>query len=54
MTRDEIVASVNRLSVGYNVTWHEIAEDADEAIHRINSYLGAEYPLMSDILTEPN
>ena len=54
MTRDEIVASVNRLSVGYNVTWHEIAEDADEAIHKINSYLGAEYPLMSDILTEPN
>ena len=54
MTRNEIVDAVNRLSVGYNVTWYEIQNDADAAIHKINSFLCAEYPLMSEILTSPD
>lgn len=54
MTQKEIVDAVNRLSVGYNVTWWEIQNDADNAIYKINAYLGAEYPLMSQILKAPN
>lgn len=53
MTQQEIVDAVNRLTVGYNVSWSDIKTDADKAIYKINSYLGASYPLMSDILNSP-
>lgn len=54
MTQQDIINELNRLVVGYNITWDSVKYDADKAIVKINSYLGAEYPMMSEILLSPN
>ena len=54
MTQQDIVNAVNRLTVGYNISWQDIKYDADKAILKINSYLGAKYPKMSEVLTGPD
>ena len=53
MTQQDIVEELNRIIVGYNITWNSIKYDADRAIERINNHLGAKFPLMSDILLGP-
>ena len=53
MTQQDIVEELNRIIVGYNITWNSIKYDADRAIERINNHLGAKYPLMSDVLLGP-
>lgn len=54
MTQKEIVGAVNRLSAGYKVNWDMIKYDADNAILKINAYMGTCYPRMSDILQGPD
>ena len=53
MTQQDIVEELNRIIVGYNITWDSIKYDADRAIEKINNYLGAKFPLMSDVLLGP-
>lgn len=50
MTQRDIVNELNRMVIGYNITWDMIKYDADRAIMKINTYLGAEYPRMSEIM----
>lgn len=50
MTQQDIVFEVRRLLSDNSITWDSIKMDADHAIIKINSYLGADYPMMSDIL----
>lgn len=50
MTQQSIVDRLNQLTLRYNLTWFDIKYDADKAIAKINNFLGATYPKMSDIL----
>lgn len=50
MTQRDIVNELNRMVIGYNITWDMIKYDADRAIMKINAHLGAEYPRMSEIM----
>ena len=54
MTQQDIVNELNRMVIGYNINWDMIKYDADRAIMRINSHLGAEYPMISQVLLSPN
>lgn len=54
MTQQDIVNELNKMVVGYNINWPMIKYDADKAIMKINSYLGAEYPMMSQIMLSPS
>ena len=53
MTQQEMVDILNHYTIDYNVTWDEVKYDADRAIMRINSHLGAKYPKMSEIMVSP-
>ena len=53
MTQQDIINELNRIVVGYNITWDYIKYDADRAIMKINAHLGAEYPKMSEIMLSP-
>jgi hypothetical protein len=53
ITQQEIVDRLNQLTMKYNLTWNDIKYDADKAIMKINSYLGAKYPKMSQVLLTP-
>lgn len=54
MTQQDIVNELNKMVVGYNINWPMIKYDADKAIMKINAYLGAEYPMMSQIMLSPS
>ena len=54
MTQQDIVNQLNRLAVGYNITWEDIKYDADRAIMNINNRLGAKFPMMSQVLVGSN
>lgn len=54
MTQQDIIDELNRIVVGYNITWDSIKNDADRAIMKINAHLGAEYPKMSEIMLSPD
>jgi hypothetical protein len=54
MTQRDIVNELNRMVIGYNITWDMIKYDADRAIMKINTHLGAEYPRMSEIMNHDN
>lgn len=51
ITQREILTRLNRLVVGYAVSWDDIKYDADKAIDKINSFMGTVYPPMSKFLT---
>lgn len=53
MTQQDIVNELNRIVVGYNINWDTIKTDADRAIMKINSYLSADYPMISQIMLSP-
>lgn len=53
MTQQDIINELNRMVIGYNINWDMIKYDADKAIMKINAHLGAEYPMMSEILLSP-
>lgn len=53
MTQQDIINELNKRVIGYNINWQMIKYDADQAIMKINSYLGAEYPMMSKIMMSP-
>jgi hypothetical protein len=53
LTQQNIVDRLNQLTLRYNLTWSDIKYDADKAIIRINDFLGAKFPLMSDVLLSP-
>lgn len=53
MTQQEMIDILNHYTIDYNVTWDEVKYDADRAIMRINSHLGAKYPKMSTIMASP-
>lgn len=53
LTQQQLVDQLNRLTVHYNVDWESIKYDADKAIYKINSFLGANYPKMSERLLGP-
>lgn len=53
MTQQDIIHELNRMVIGYNITWDTIKYDADKAIMKINSYLGAEFPKMSEVMLGP-
>lgn len=54
MNQQDIVNVINSSLVDYNVRWNDIKYMADKAILKINSYLGAKYPPMSEVLQSPN
>ena len=54
MTQQDIVNELNRIVIGYNITWDKIKVDADKAIMKINAHLGAEYPMISQIMIAPH
>ena len=54
MTQQDMINELNKMVIGYNINWDMIKYDADKAIMKINSHLGAEYPMMSDIMLSPN
>lgn len=54
MTQQEFMNYLNRLTVGYRLTWEDIKYDADKAIHKINDYLGTCYPEISEVMTAPH
>ena len=43
MTQQDIVEELNRIIVGYNITWDRIKYDADRAIEKINNHLGGTF-----------
>lgn len=53
MTQQELIDRLNQLTLHYNLTWFDIKYDADKAIAKINSFMGAQYPKMSVVLTHP-
>ena len=53
MTQQDIINELNRMVIGYNITWDTIKNDADRAIMKINAYLGAEFPKMSEVMLGP-
>ena len=53
MTQQDIVYELNKMVIGYNITWDSIKYDADKAIMKINAHLGAEFPMMSRIMVSP-
>lgn len=53
MNQQDIVNIINNSLVDYNVYWNDIKYMADKAILKINTYLGAKYPPMSQILQSP-
>lgn len=54
MTQQDMINELNKMVIGYNITWSAIKYDADKAIMKINAHLGAEYPMMSEIMVSPN
>lgn len=54
MTQQDIINELNKMVIGYNINWDMIKYDADKAIMKINAHLGAEYPMMSNIMLSPN
>lgn len=50
MTQQDIVFEIRRMLSDNSITWDDIKIDADRAIVRINAHLGADYPMMSDIM----
>lgn len=53
MRQIDIINELNKMVIGYNITWDMVKYDADRAIMRINAHLGAEYPMMSEIMLSP-
>lgn len=49
MKRKDMLTRLNQLTLKYNLRWEDIKYDADKAIDEINTLLGANYPLLSDI-----
>lgn len=47
LTQQELIDRLNQLTLRYNLTWFDIKYDADKAINKINSFLGAKYPKLS-------
>ena len=54
MTQQDIVNELNRIVVGYSITWDAIKNDMDRAIIKINSYLCANFPRASEIMLAPD
>ena len=53
ITQQDMIDELNRIVIGYNITWDAIKNDADRAIMKINAHLGAEYPMMSAVMLSP-
>lgn len=53
LTQQNLLDRLNQLTLQYNLTWKDIQYDADKAIAKINSFLGTEYPAMSEIMDSP-
>lgn len=50
MTQQEIVDRVNKLTLNYNNSWDDIKYDVDNAVLKINAFLGADYPKPSELM----
>jgi hypothetical protein len=53
LTQQELIDRLNQLTLRYNLTWFDIKYDADKAINKINSFLGAKYPKLSIHMITP-
>jgi hypothetical protein len=53
LTQQELIDRLNQLTLRYNLTWFDIKFDADKAINKINSFLGAKYPKLSSYMISP-
>jgi hypothetical protein len=53
LTQQELIDRLNQLTLRYNLTWFDIKYDADKAINKINSFLGAKYPKLSTHMISP-
>jgi len=53
MTQQDILNRLKSFNITTHVTWDLIKYDADEAINKINDYLGTAYPKMSEVLQSP-
>jgi hypothetical protein len=53
LTQQELIDRLNQLTLRYNLTWFDIKYDADKAINKINSFLGAKYPKLSSEMISP-
>lgn len=54
MTRKDFVDRLNQLTIHYNLTWKDVAADADNAIVEINNLLGADFPPLSQYFLHDN
>jgi hypothetical protein len=50
LTQQDLIDRLNQLTLRYNLTWFDIKYDADKAITKINSFLGAKYPKLSEYM----
>ena len=41
MLKQRDIERLNRLTIGYNITWDDVKYDADRAIDKINAFLGS-------------
>lgn len=53
MTLQEMLNILKTYNITTHVSWDIIKYDADNAIYKINDYLGTSYPKMSDVLQSP-
>jgi hypothetical protein len=53
LTQQELVDRLNQLTLRYNLTWFDIKYDADKAITKINNFLGAKYPKLTQYMIAP-
>jgi hypothetical protein len=54
LTQQELVDRLNQLTLRYNLTWFDVKFDADKAITKINNFLGAKYPKLTQYMVAPN
>jgi hypothetical protein len=53
LTQQDLIDRLNQLTLRYNLTWFDIKYDADKAINKINSFLGAKYPKITNHMIAP-
>lgn len=48
LTQQDFINRLNQLTLRYNLTWYDVKYDVDNAIAKINAFMGTRYPKISD------
>ena len=48
LTQQDFINRLNQLTLRYNLTWFDVKYDVDNAIAKINAFMGTRYPKISD------